>query len=127
MVGKVGRYRAWRCRAGTGDLRGAGDLQRSLTASARGEDAEVVALRVGEDLPWHGTLAEVDVGGAERPQPGHLRLLIVTGVRHHVEMDAVPPGPLTGPAEELQIRADALGRAQRRIIVGRLVQDPVHR
>jgi hypothetical protein len=38
--------------------------RRSLTASARGEDAEVVALWVGEDLPWHVALAEAGVGGA---------------------------------------------------------------
>ncbi len=47
-------------------------------------------------------------------------------------IDARPscPGPHglhVGRAEELQIRADALGRAQHRVIVGYLVQGPVHR
>jgi hypothetical protein len=49
-------------------------------ASARGEDVELVALRVGEARPRDIALAEVDVGGAECSQPGHLGLLIVTGV-----------------------------------------------
>src|ERR1039458_3937477 len=62
------------------------------SASARGEDAELVALRVGQDRPRDVALAEVDVGGAESPQPGHLRLLIVTGVGPEVEMDAVLHG-----------------------------------
>lgn len=46
----------------------------------RGEDAEFVALRSGQAPPRDVALAEVDVGGAEGPQPGHFRLQIVTGV-----------------------------------------------
>jgi len=45
---------------------------RQGSASAPGEDAELVALRVGQDRPRHVALADVDVGGAESPQPGHL-------------------------------------------------------
>src|SRR5258708_38724992 len=82
------------------------------SAAARGEDAEFVALRVGQDRPRDVALAEVDVGGAESPQPGHLRLLIVTGVGPEVEMDAVLHGLHVRRAEELEIRPDTLGGAQ---------------
>ena len=89
------------------------------------EDAELVALRVGEAHPRHVALADVGVSGAEGPQPGHLCRLIVTGVRHQVEMDTVPHGLHAGRAKELQIRPDALGRTQPRMIVVHLVQGPV--
>lgn len=36
-------------------------------ASARGEDAELVALWVGEAYPWHIALADIGISGAERP------------------------------------------------------------
>ena len=49
-------------------------------SSARGEDVELVALRVGQARPRDVALAEVDVGGAECSQPGHLHRLIVTGI-----------------------------------------------
>ncbi len=62
------------------------------SASARGEDVELVALRVGQARPRDVAVAEVDAGGAECPQPGHLRRLIVTGVGPEVEMDAVLHG-----------------------------------
>jgi hypothetical protein len=32
--------------------------------------SKIVALWIGKDRPWHVALAEVDVGGAESPQPG---------------------------------------------------------
>src|SRR5580692_1857427 len=51
------------------------------------EDAELVALRVGQARPRDVALAEVDVGGAECSQPRHLHRLIVTGVGPEVEMD----------------------------------------
>ena len=72
-------------------------------ASARGEDAELVALRVGEAHPWHIALADVGVSGAQGPQPGHLRRLIVPCVRPQVQMDAAPHGLHGGRAKELQI------------------------
>src|SRR6266568_1624334 len=97
------------------------------SASARGEDVELVALRVGQARPRHVALAEVDVGGAECSQPGHLRRLIVTGIGPKVEMDAVLHGLHVGRAEELEIRSDTLGGAQHRAIAGHLVQGPVHR
>ncbi len=50
------------------------DARRSRgSASARGEDAELVALKVDEAHPWHIVLADVGVSGAQSPQPGHLR------------------------------------------------------
>ena len=64
--------------------------------SARGEDVELIALGVGEARPRHVALAKVDVGGAESPQPVHLRRLIITGVRPEVEMDAVLHGLQVG-------------------------------
>ena len=42
----------------------------------------------------------------QRPQPSHLRRLIVPRVRRQVEMEPVPPGPHAGPANQLQIRPD---------------------
>jgi hypothetical protein len=62
-----------------------------------------VALRVGQARPRDVALAEVEVGGAEGPQPGHLRCFVVTGVRQQVKMDAVCHGLHAGRAEELQI------------------------
>src|SRR6202044_1032215 len=97
------------------------------SASARGEDVELVALRVDEARPRHVTLAEVDVGGAQGAQPGYLRRLIVTGVRPQVEMDAVLHGLRVGRADELQVRADARGRAQCGEVAGHRVQGPVRR
>src|SRR5215468_7598120 len=94
--------------------------------SARGEDVELVALRVGQAGPRHVALADVDAGGAERPQPGHLRRLVVTGVGPQVEMDPVLHGLDAGGAEELQVRADARGGAQRRMVAGHLAHRPVH-
>lgn len=82
-----------------------------------------VARHVHGTSPW----PEVDVGGAEGAQPGHLRLLIVTGVRQQVKMDAVRHGLHAGRADELEVRADTLGGAQHRLIVSHLVQGPVHR
>ena len=61
-----------------------------MAPSARGEDAEFVALGVGQDRPRDVALAEVDVGGAECSQPGHLRRLIVTGVGPEVELLRCP-------------------------------------
>src|SRR4029453_19677741 len=55
--------------------------------SAWGEEAELVAFRVGEDRPRDIALAEVDGGGAESPQSGRLGLWVVTWVRADVEMD----------------------------------------
>src|SRR5258707_12049948 len=81
-------------------------------ASARGEDVELVALRVGEARPRDVALAEVDVGGAESTQPGHLGLLIVTGVGPQVEVDAVLHGLHVRRAEELQVRADTRSGTQ---------------
>jgi hypothetical protein len=80
-------------------------MSRGVSGSARGEDAELVALRVGEAPPRHVALADVDTGGTESPQPGHLRRLIVTGVRQQVEMNAVPPSLHAGRAEDLPISA----------------------
>src|SRR6266702_5779147 len=57
------------------------------SASARGEDVELVASGVGQARPRDVALAKVDVGGAEFSQPGHLHRLIVTGVVPEVEMD----------------------------------------
>ena len=96
-------------------------------ASAWGEDVELVAFGVGEPGPWHVALAEVDVGGAEGPQPGHLCRLIVTRVRPEVEMCAVLHGLHAGRADELQKRPDTLGGAQPRLVAGHLMQSPVHR
>jgi hypothetical protein len=56
-------------------------------ASERGEDAELVAFRVGEDRPRDVALAHVGGRRAESLQPGNLRRLIVTKVRPEVEMD----------------------------------------
>src|ERR1700761_5060465 len=103
-------------RAGAGEfLAGAGKLMTGeLKAavyppgSARGEEAELVALGVGQDRPRHVALADVGVGGAESPQPGGLRRLVAAGVRAQVEVDAVLNGLHAGHAEELQVRADAL-------------------
>src|SRR6185437_15985024 len=61
---------------------------RQGSASAWGEDVELVTLRVGQARPRHVALADVDAGGAESLQPGHLRRVIVTGVRPQVEMHA---------------------------------------
>src|SRR3984957_3563763 len=97
------------------------------SASTRGENVELVALRVGQARPRDVALAEVDVGGAECSQPGHLRRLIVTGVGPQVEMDAVLHGLPAGRAEELEIRPDTRGGAQHRVIAGHLVQGPVDR
>lgn len=55
----------------------AGELGKSGVSaggSGRGEDAELVALRIGEARPRNVALAEVDVRGAESPQPNRLRL-----------------------------------------------------
>src|ERR1700733_15015144 len=70
------------------------------SASTRGENVELVALRVGQARPRYVALAEVDVGGAECSQPGHLRRLIVTGVGPEVEMDAVLHGLHVGRGGE---------------------------
>src|SRR4051795_1013369 len=80
----------------------------SGSASARREDVELVALRVGQARPRHVALAEVNVGGAESPQPGHLGRLIVTGIRPEVEVDAVLHGLHVGRAQEQEVRPDAL-------------------
>ena len=45
-------------------------------------------MQVHGTSPW----PDVEVGGAEGPQPGRLRLFVVTGVRQQVEMDAVRHG-----------------------------------
>src|SRR5689334_21737403 len=97
-----------------------------MKSSAWGEETELVALRVGEDRPRDIVRAEVDGGGAERPQSGRLGLQVVTRVRAEVEMDPVPHGLHIGRAEELQVWADALGGAQYRVVVGYLVHGPVH-
>jgi hypothetical protein len=50
------------------------------SVSARGKDVELVALRVGQARPRDVALAEVEVGGAECSQPGHLhRFFTVLG------------------------------------------------
>ena len=65
-----------------------------------------MALRIGQARPRDVALAEVEVGGAQSAQPGHLRCFVVTGVGQQVKMDAVWHGLHAGRAEELEIRAD---------------------
>jgi hypothetical protein len=62
------------------------------STSARGEDEELVALRVCEAHPGHIALANVGVSRSQGPQPRQLRRLVITRVLHQVTMDTVPHG-----------------------------------
>lgn len=88
---------------------------------------ELVALGVGHDHPRRVALADVDVSGAQGPQPVGVCRLVVAGVRQQVEVHPVPHGLLGGRAHELQVGPDALGSPQPRPVVGHLVHRPARR
>jgi mRNA interferase MazF len=90
------------------------------SASARGEDVELAALRVGQAHPRDVALAEVDVGSAECSQLDHLCRLIVTGVGPEVEMDAVLHGLGYGLKPWLVVSNNARNRLLDDIIAIRL-------
>ena len=65
--------------------------------SAGAEDAELVALGVGQDGPGHvGRLTDVDRLGAELAEAGDLGGVVVLGEGGDVEVDAVLGGLRVG-------------------------------
>lgn len=84
-------------------------------------------FRVGQARPRNVALTDVEVGGAEVPQPVHFRRLVVARVRQQVEVGAVGHGLRAGCAEGFEVRSAASGGAQRRLVVGHFVQGPVRR
>ncbi|CAG7630193.1 hypothetical protein SBRY_20639 [Actinacidiphila bryophytorum] len=116
-----------RRRGPPGSGRGPTACAHRPAASGQREDAELVTLRVDQARPRHVALSDVEVGGTEGLEARDLRLLVVTGVGQQVEVDAVRHRLPARLAQELQVRADARRRAQRRMGVGHFVHGPVRR
>src|SRR5213079_880989 len=86
----------------------------SVTGSARrvasrpAEDAELVALRVGQHHPGHrGTLPDVDVPGTHVDEALHLGVLVLGG---EVEVQAVLAVLRVRHGDEAQLRLCLVGR-----------------
>src|SRR5690606_33971157 len=80
---------------GTSPGRRAGDRvpgTGSGGGSVRREDAELVALGIRQARPRDVTLTDVEVGGPEGTQPGHLGGRGLPWARQQVEMDTVRRG-----------------------------------
>ena len=80
----------------------------------RREDAEFVALRVGQDGPGLvGALADVDLRGAHRFEPGDLGVAVVARVRREVEVEVVLHRLGFGHLDEDEPRWNTFPRSRR--------------
>jgi len=84
-VGAVGQAGLWR--PGRQHL-GPDALTRTHSSGAGGEDAELVAVGIGEDNPVDIVLA-VDGSRAQRHEAVHLRAVVSAGSRHELEVQPV--------------------------------------
>ena len=83
-------------------------------AVARLDDAELVALGVGEhDVPLLGALTDVDVPGAELERPRHRLLLVLEGGARQVEVDLVRAGLRGAAGHEPEPEPGVVGRHER--------------
>jgi hypothetical protein len=91
---------------------------RQFVLGQRLEHVELVAIWVGHDYPADVALADADLPGAERLQPGDFGVL-VGGAQ--IQVEPVLDGLAFGDLEEYQVGSDAIFRAALRWLEADLV------
>jgi hypothetical protein len=91
---------------------------RQLVRGKRLQDVELVTIWVGHDHPTDVALADADLAGAERLQPGDFGRL-VGGAK--IQVEPVLDGLAFGNLEEYQVGSDAILRAALRRLEADLI------